>query len=81
MIPISEFLTALKPVHSSCKTGQPWRFLAWGLQQLGLVDQFTGAGNLPEGRFVILPNVEVCCSYVLWETNIHLPYRKLQARS
>lgn len=65
MMPYSDFLAFRKSLYTRRWNIQPWWLLSWGLHQLGFLEPSTGARTLPQGRFVMLRNVEVRITLVL----------------
>jgi hypothetical protein len=58
LIPVEEFLAAKTSIYSRSWLPSPWQVVAWGLRQLGLVNEKTGEGT-KVGRFIVMDNVEV----------------------
>lgn len=56
----TDYIAPRKSIYELNWTVQPRWLLSWGLRQLGLRKPSINAGTLPQGRFVLLRNVEVC---------------------
>ncbi|KAI0022501.1 Snf7-domain-containing protein [Xylariomycetidae sp. FL0641] len=57
LLPLAQFLKAAQSIYYKSWASIPWAVLGWGLRQVGLT---AGAPSdaVPNGRFVVLPNVE-----------------------
>lgn len=57
-MPLQDFLKAPQSVYYHGWGEVPWSVLGWTLRRLGVVDPGRGEDKLPQGRFVIMENVE-----------------------
>ncbi|ESZ95194.1 hypothetical protein SBOR_4425 [Sclerotinia borealis F-4128] len=55
LMPLGEFMNASDSIYTRSWTIKPWDIVGWGLKQFGIS---FGGGKLPEGKFVIVGNVE-----------------------
>lgn len=58
MMPLQDFMTASESIYKKSWSIRPWGILSWGLRQLGVVGGLSGEDPLPNGKLVILANVE-----------------------
>lgn len=57
-LPLNEFLRANESIYARTWAGLPKNVLLWALQRVWADDGTTGEDLLPEGKFVVLKNVE-----------------------
>ncbi|KAI9679260.1 MAG: hypothetical protein M1817_005279 [Caeruleum heppii] len=65
MYPLDRFLSSTESIYHSSWVIAPWQVLFWGLDQLGLRSGAQGEDKPSVGRFVLVPNVEICAKRVL----------------
>ncbi|KAJ2893414.1 hypothetical protein MKZ38_008694 [Zalerion maritima] len=65
LMPLDQFTSRTESVYT--KSSAPWSSVPesviwWGLRQIGIGDPSTGEDKLPEGSFVIVPNLEAAAA-------------------
>ncbi|KAL8673896.1 MAG: hypothetical protein Q9168_001716 [Polycauliona sp. 1 TL-2023] len=65
MLSYQAFLASPHSIYRQSWTGLPWRFLAWGLEQMGLRQTFSTTDTRQSGELVLLANVEKVAGTVL----------------
>lgn len=60
LIPLQEFLDAPTSIYARKWAVRPWWLVSWTLHQLGLWERRAVVGRLPEARYAVVPNIEVC---------------------
>ena len=58
MVPFQEFIAGRRNTYARDWKVQPWWFMSWSLQQLGLLGPSISAPTLPNGQYVVMTNVE-----------------------
>ncbi|KAL8812422.1 MAG: hypothetical protein Q9200_001029 [Gallowayella weberi] len=59
MLPYHDFLTSSRTIYSQQWTELPWRFVAWGLNQMGMCRTFSRTDMQASTDLVLIPNIEV----------------------
>lgn len=59
LIPLNAFERAAESLYKKGRLLSPWSFISWATRQLGFTGIQSGGGKLREGRYVIVPNLEV----------------------
>lgn len=59
LIPLNAFERAAQSLYKKGRLLSPWSFISWATRQLGFTGIESGGGKLREGRYVIVPNLEV----------------------
>lgn len=80
LVPLAEFLNAKKSIYAKTWIPTPWQAVSWGLKQLGVMGGESVEDKLVAGNFVVLANVEVRQSAILFQAKMltyHRPPRKL----
>ncbi|KAL8797917.1 MAG: hypothetical protein Q9182_007123 [Xanthomendoza sp. 2 TL-2023] len=58
MLPYHDFLTSSRSIYSRRLTELPWRFVAWGLNQMGMCRTFSRTDMQASADLVLIPNIE-----------------------
>ena len=80
LVPLAEFLNAKKSIYAKTWIPTPWQAVSWGLKQLGVMGGESVEDKLVAGNFVVLANVEVRQSAILFQAEMltcSRPPRKL----
>ena len=59
LVPLAEFLNAKKSIYAKTWIPTPWQAVSWGLKQLGVMGGESVEDKLVAGSFVVMANVEV----------------------
>lgn len=59
MLSYHAFLASPHSIYSRSWTELPWRFVAWGLEQMGLRQTVSSTDTRQSRELVLIPNVEV----------------------
>lgn len=80
LVPLAEFLNAKKSIYAKTWIPTPWQAVSWGLKQLGVMGGESVEDKLVAGSFVVMANVEVRQSAILFQAEMltcSRPPRKL----
>lgn len=58
LVPLQDFLKAQQSIYYRGWGELPWSVMGWTLRQLGIVDPTRGEDKLPQGRYVVMENLE-----------------------
>ncbi|KAK2593487.1 hypothetical protein QQS21_008803 [Conoideocrella luteorostrata] len=61
LMPVNTFLRTPSQTYSLKISSLPWNAAEWAFRQLGITNQVSSEDTVPNGRYVIISNIETAC--------------------